>query len=140
MNLCLQQLQEKCIAQDQPLYIVFVDFTKAFDTIVKNGRRQLLRKCRCPEKFTTIIESMHTGVMVNVINGGEVSDTFHITNGVKQGCVLPPKMFAIFLSAMLEDAFNDMGEGVFIQSRHNADLFIVAHFRAKRDTTNILVR
>ena len=48
-------------------------------------------------------------MMVNVRNGGEVSDTFAITNGVKQGCVLAPTLFSIFLSAMLEEAFKDMG-------------------------------
>ena len=78
--------------------------------------------------------------MVNVRNGGEVSDTFAITNGVKPGCVLAPMLFSIFLSAMLEEAFKDMGDGIYIQSRQNADLFTVAHFRAKTETTNILVR
>ena len=78
--------------------------------------------------------------MVNVRNGGEVSDTFATTNGVKQACVLAPTLFSIFLSAMLEEAFRDMGDGIYIQSRQNADLFTVAHFRAKTNTTNILVR
>ena len=87
-----------------------------------------------------MIESLHTGMMVNVRNGGEVSDTFAITNGVKQGCVLAPTLYSIFLSAMLEEAFKDMGDGIYIQSRQNADLFTVAHFRAKTKTTNILVR
>ena len=77
---------------------------------------------------------------MNVRNGGEVSDTFAITNGVKQGCVLAPTLFSVFLSAMLEEAFKDMGDGIYIQSRQNADLFTVAHFRAKTKTTNILVR
>ena len=140
MIFCLRQLQEKCIEQDRPLYIVFVDFTKAFDTVGRTGLWQLLRKYRCPEKFTTMIESLHTGMMVNVRNGGEVSDTFAITNGVKQGCVLAPSLFSIFLSAMLEQAFRDMGDVIYIQSRQNADLFTVAHFRAKTKTTNILVR
>ena len=118
---------------------MFVDFTKAFDTIGRTGLWQLLRKYGCPEKFTTMIESLHTGMMVNVRNGGEVSDTFAITNGVKQGCVLVPMLFSIFLSAMLEEAFRDLGDGIYIQSRQNADLFTVAHFRAKTKT-NILVR
>ena len=87
-----------------------------------------------------MIERLHTGMMVNVRNGGEVSDTFAITNGVKQGCVLAPTLFSIFLSAMLEEAFRDMGDGIYIQSRQNADLFTVAHFRAKTKNTNILVR
>ena len=41
---------------------------------------------------------------------------------------------------MLEEAFKDMGDGIYIQSRQNEDLFTVAHFRAKTKTTNILVR
>ena len=30
-------------------------------------------KCGCPEKFTTMNEALHTGVMANVSVGGEVS-------------------------------------------------------------------
>ena len=37
MIFCLRQLQEKCIEQDRPLYIVFVDFTNAFDTVGRTG-------------------------------------------------------------------------------------------------------
>ena len=37
MMFCLRQLQEKCIEQDRPLYMVFVDFSKAFDTAGKTG-------------------------------------------------------------------------------------------------------
>ena len=89
---------------------------------------------------TDLVVANNNNNMVNVRNGGEVSDTFAITNGVKQGCVLAPTLFSIFLSAMLGEAFRDMGDGIYIQSRQNADLFTVAHFRAKTKTTNILVR
>ena len=41
---------------------------------------------------------------------------------------------------MLDEAFRDMGGGVYIQSRQSADLFNVAYFRAKTKTTRILVR
>jgi len=33
MTFCLRQQQEKCIEQDRPLYMVFFDFSKAFDTV-----------------------------------------------------------------------------------------------------------
>ena len=42
MIFCLRQLQEKYIEQDRPRYIVFVDFTKAFDTVGSTGLWQLL--------------------------------------------------------------------------------------------------
>ena len=116
MIFCLRQLQEKCIEQDRPLYMVFVDFGKAFDTVGRTGLWQLLRKYGCPEKFTTMIEALHTGMMANVSVGGEVSESFSVTNGVKQGCVLAPTLFSIFLSAMLDDAFRDTGDGVYIHT------------------------
>ena len=52
----------------------------------------------------------------------------------------PPTLFSIFLSAVLDEAFRDMEHGVYIQSRQSADLFNVAHFRAKTKTTRILTR
>ena len=54
MIFCLRQLQEKCTEQDRPLYIVFINFSKAFDTVGGTGLWQLLRKNGCPEKFTTM--------------------------------------------------------------------------------------
>ena len=79
-------------------------------------------------------------MMANVSVGGEVSESFSITNGVKQGCVLTSTLFSIFLSAMLDEAFRDKEDGVYIQSRKSADLFNVAHFRANTKTTRILMR
>ena len=140
MIFSLRQLQEKCIEQDRPLYMVFVDFSKAFDTVGRTALWQLLKKYGCTEKFTTIIEALHTGMTANVSVGGEVSESFRVANGVKQGCVLAPHALSIFLSAMLDDAFRDMGDGVYILSRQSADLFNVAHFRAKTKTTPILMR
>lgn len=140
MIFCLRQLQEKCIEHNQPLYIVFVDFTKAFDTVGRRGLWQLLHKYGCPEKFTTMIESLHTGMTARVREAGERSNSFPVSNGVKQGCVLAPTLFSIFLSAMLDEAFRDVGEGVYIQSRQEADLFNASHFKAKTKSKKILVR
>ncbi len=43
-------------------------------------------------------------------------------------------------TAMFDEAFRYIGDGVYIQSRQSADLFNVAHFRAKTKTTRILMR
>ena len=90
MIFCLRHLQEKCIQQERPLYMVFFDFSNAFDTVGRTGLWQLLRKYGCPEKFTTMIEALHTVMMANVNVGGEVSETFSVRSGVKLCCVLWP--------------------------------------------------
>ncbi|KAK2183935.1 hypothetical protein NP493_292g05025 [Ridgeia piscesae] len=89
--------------------MVFVDYSKAFDTVGRTGLWQLLGKYGCPVKFTTMIEGLHTGMMANVRVGGEFSESFSGTKMVKQGCVLDHTLFSIFLSAMLDKAFRDMG-------------------------------
>ncbi|KAK2160295.1 hypothetical protein NP493_1657g00052 [Ridgeia piscesae] len=81
MIFCLRQLQEKCIEQDRPLYMVFVDFSKAFDTVGRTELWQLMRKYGCPEKFPTIIEALLTGMMAKVSVRGEVSESLSVTNG-----------------------------------------------------------
>ena len=79
-----------------------------------------------------MIEALHIGMMANVSVGGKVSELFSVTNGGKQGSVLAPTLFSIFLTAMFDEAFRDMGDGVYIQSRQSADLFNVTHFRARQ--------
>ena len=98
MIFCLRQLQRQ-------LDMVIVNFSKAFDTVGRTGLWQLLRKYGCPEKFTTMIQALHTRIMANVSVGGEVSESFNVTNGVNPGCVLAPALFSIFLSIMLDEAF-----------------------------------
>ena len=62
------------------------------------------------KKVTTMIERLHTGMMINARNGGgDVSHIFAITNGINQGCVLAPTLFSIFLSAMLKEALKELG-------------------------------
>ena len=61
-------------------------------------------------------EALHTGMMASGSVGGEVSESFSVTNVIKQDCVLAPTLFSIFLSAMLDKAFRDMGGGVYMQS------------------------
>ena len=47
----LRQLQEKCREQRLPLYIAFIDLTKAFDLVSKSGLFKLLQRIGCPPKL-----------------------------------------------------------------------------------------
>jgi hypothetical protein len=122
------------------LYAVFIDFTKAFDTVSREGLWCVLKKFGCTDKVINLIKALHDGMQAQVVQGGDCSQEFTVTNGVKQGCVLAPTLFSIYLAAMLHVAFKDVHEGIYIQTRHDADLFNVSHFKAKTRTTKHLVR
>lgn len=76
--------------------MIFIDLTKAFDSVSCTGLWLILRKIRCPEKFINLVRSLHDGMFGQVLDDGELSEPFGISNGTKQGCVLAPLLFNIF--------------------------------------------
>ena len=47
-----------------------------------------------------MVRSLYDGMMARVIENGDVSDPFPVTNGVKQGCVLAPTLFSLLFAEM----------------------------------------
>ena len=140
MIFTLRQLQEKCREQQKPLYLAFVDLTKAFDYVSRDGLFKILRKIGCPPKLLSILVSFHDNMHGTVCYEGASSERFPITSGVKQGCVLAPTLFGIFFSILLSSAFDASTDGIYIRTRADADLFKLSHLRAKTKVTSVLLR
>ena len=81
-----RQLQEKCQEQNVDLYMTFVDLTKAFDTVSRDGLWKIMAKFGCPPRYIAMVRQFHDGMQARVQNDGEYSEPFPVTNGVKQGC------------------------------------------------------
>ncbi|XP_063600740.1 uncharacterized protein LOC134776919 [Penaeus indicus] len=131
MVFSVRQLQEKCREQRQPLYLAFIDLTKAFDLVSRDGLFALLQRIGCPPKLLSQIVSFHQDMSGTVQFDGLCSEPFPIRNGVKQGCVLAPTLFGIFFSLLLSHAFGDSDDGIFIHTRSDGGLFNLACLRAK---------
>ena len=140
MIFATRQIQEKCREQQMPLYIAFIDLTKAFDLVSRDGLFKVLKKIGCPEKLLSIIISFHKSMTGVVSFDGEISSSFPITNGVKQGCVLAPTLFGIFFSMLLHYAFKDSTDGIYLHTRSDGSLFHLARLKAKTLVRKVLVR
>jgi len=75
-----------------------------------------------------------------VVDGGTLSDTFSVTNGKKQRCVLAPQLFNIFYATMLIDALKHNDKGIQLQYKTNGGIFNRQRLRAKTKVANLLVR
>ena len=126
-----RQLQEKCQEQNVDLYMTFVDLTKAFDTVSRDGLWKIMAKFGCPPRFIAMVRQFHDGMQARVQNDGEFSEPFEVTNGVKQGCVLAPTLFSMMFSAMLMDAFQDSDTGFPIRYRFDGKIFNLRRLQAK---------
>ena len=97
MIFSLRQLQEKCREQGKPLYVAFIDLTKAFNLVSRDGLFKILDKIGCPSTLLSIVTSFHDYMKGTVVYNGATSDPFDIFIGVKWGCVLAPTLCRIFL-------------------------------------------
>ena len=134
----VRQIQEKCREQNTDLYCVFVDVTKAFDTVGRDGLWKILAKLQ--NKFINMVKQFHDGMMARVMENGEFSEPFPVTNGVMQGCVLAPSLFSVLFAAMLKDAFKDFETGVWIRFRTDGALFNLRRLQAKTKVLEEFVR
>nr|VZI11783.1 unnamed protein product [Spirometra erinaceieuropaei] len=139
MIFAARQLQEKCQEMRTHLYSTFVDLTKAFDSVNREGLWKIMQKFGCPERFTQMVRQLHDGMMARVTDNGAVSEAFAVTNGVKQGCVLAPTLFSLMFSAMLMDAYRDERPGIRIAYRTDGHLLNQRrmHLQSRVTTTTV---
>ena len=69
-----RQLQEKCQEQNVDLYMTFVDLTKAFDTVSREGLWKIIAKFGCPAKFIAMVRSS----MMVCLQGSKMMASFLI--------------------------------------------------------------
>jgi len=103
-SLLLDRYRRSAESKTRILYVVFVDLTKAFDTVNRDGLWHVLKKLGCSEKFVNVVKSLHDGMEARVLDQGSFSATFNVSNGAKQGCVLAPTLFSIMFSMLIRDA------------------------------------
>lgn len=82
------------------LFCCFVDFRAAFDSVHRSTLWCMLAKLRINKTVLSLIQEMHSKNWARVILDtlGNLSKKIQIMNGLRQGCVLAPLLFSLFLS------------------------------------------
>nr|VZI51351.1 unnamed protein product [Spirometra erinaceieuropaei] len=121
------------------LYSTFVDLTKAFDTMNREGLWKTMQKFGCTERFIQMVRRLHDDMMARVTDNGAVSEAFAMSNGVKQGCVLAPTLVSLIFSVMLMDTYHDERTRIRISYRTDGHLLNQRrmHFQSRVSTTTV---
>lgn len=135
-----KQLVEKCIEQRLPLCQVFVDLTKAFDTVNREALWKVLGKFGCTSGFVDKFKQLHRSMKGRVNFNGQLTEELPMDNGVKQGDIPAPTLFSLYLTAVLWYAFHDCDLGVYFRFRTTGKLFNLRRFQAKTLVIEGLVR
>lgn len=103
----LRNILEKRVERDIETYILFIDFKKSYDCLVRNAIWNAMYDLGIPKKLVRMAKACTVGSSnkVRVIN--ELSSAFTVDSGVKQGDGLSPLLFNVTLESVIKDLWKD---------------------------------
>ena len=75
-------------------YAAFIDLKKAYDWVNRNILFSKPKSIGISSKMSNALYSIYNNVQ---------TEWFEVTSGLKQGCILPPLLFNIFINSLIDD-------------------------------------
>ena len=90
----IRNIIEQCTEWQRKLYINFIDFQKAFDSIHRESLWHILRYYGIPAKIVQLIKGFYDNFTCTV---GNNNLSFQVKTGVRQGCVMSSLLFNLVI-------------------------------------------
>ena len=99
----IRQIMQKTRERGVKLHFHFIDFKSAFDTVWRQAMWKMLRSIGVPKKLVNVIEKMYEYTQCAVVINGQLTEWFQVMVGVRQGCLLSPTLFNLFLDFLMKE-------------------------------------
>ena len=100
----IRRLQDLVDAKrNQALFLLFLDWSKAFDTIKPAALHVALERVKIPARMCSAIRDLTASPYFEVVVNGELSSAKKQASGIRQGCTLSPLLFIALQTVMFHD-------------------------------------
>ena len=113
MYKCFQRSCSYYKARNTDVDVCLLDASKAFDRVHYGKLFKLLEKRKLPVQVRRLLLDMYTRQKMQTVWNGSRSDYFSVKNGVKQGAILSPILFCLYIDELL-NRINSSGLGCHI--------------------------
>jgi len=96
----------------QPLYMCFVDFKNAFNSISHDMLRVTMMDMGYPLHLIDLLVKLYRKQLAKVKVAGTLSEWFRVKKGVRQGCVLSPYSFNILAEMVMRETLDGFQGGL----------------------------
>ena len=121
MLFVLQILIEKVRNTRDEAFITFIDYSKAFDSVIHQHLFKVLIEMGFPVHLVSLIANLYQNQKATIRWNGDHCDFFNIEKGVRQGCILSPHLFSMYTEQVMREADLD-SEGVKISGEKISNL------------------
>jgi len=83
------------------IYFCFIDYAKAFDCVDLNKLWKILGEMEIPDHLTCLLRKLYAGQVATVRTRLGKTDWFQIGKGVRQGCMLSPCLFNLYVEYIM---------------------------------------
>jgi hypothetical protein len=112
-------INDYCHKRSSKIYGCFVDFSKAFDSIPRDRMFKKLLDIGVTGKFYDLIKYIYEGDQVCIKLNDQITPAIKTVMGVRQGCVLSPLLFNIYMSDFPKSLSKDIGVDLTAEFRFN---------------------
>ena len=108
----LRNIIEQVMEWNANLYVCFVDFEKAFDSIDRGMLWEIMREYSIPSKLITMVKAMYEQSKCAVVDGSGGYDWFDVKTGVKQGCCMSGFLFLLVIDWVMRRTIEGRQTGI----------------------------
>jgi len=92
------------------IIVVFIDYTKAFDSVKWDQLKAILIAYRLPMKLVNGIMSLYRGATARVRTSDGLTDVINLCRGVLQGDTFAPYLFVIVMDFIIRKVEEELGQ------------------------------
>jgi len=108
---------EKCREHNKKLYLCFINYSKAFDTVDYTVLWRNMSDMGFPQHIVLLLKTMYEEQKAAVRTSYGLTEWFGIGQGGRQGCILSPHLFNIYSKTIMRNALEDFEGNISVGGR-----------------------
>ena len=138
----LRIIAEKAREFNQDVYLAFIDFSKAFDSVKHRKLWSIMEKLNVDRPTIQIIRALYRNQEACIRIEQQLTEWFEVGKGVRQGCLLSPICFNLYTEHIMRHSADTQDTGISINGKRLNNLRyaddIVLMTKSEQELQNLL--